>query len=183
VRDSNLIAAALDFRSCPTSNALVMEPADIWFLKTDFIDLCAEFGWPGGWPERRIPSRMCDPAMVGIGYCSSLAILFATEDPRPGGATVDPRSGGSLAGKSLLRHWAGCSSGRPGGSWPSLTARTNEIRRLHALDVSEAPRRVGRQGGRPPTRDLAPGSSGLTRQVIEVVVAPEPEASRMWRGG
>jgi hypothetical protein len=38
------------------------------------------------------------------------------------------------------------------------------------------------RGGRPPTDlDAAPGSTGLVSQVIETVVAPEPQANRMLR--
>jgi hypothetical protein len=165
-------------------------------LKTDWINLCAEFGWD----ERRIPRRMRDPTEApGIGWCGSLALLYATVDPRPGGSTVDPRSGGIIGWRRFREALGGVSQRtarriikeKPYGKSvqmvdgiPATTCTTGtEIRRLHDLDVSEAHRLAGQQGGRPPLRDQAPGSTCLanTQPIIETEVR-EPQASegRVW---
>jgi hypothetical protein len=140
-------------------------------VKTDLIDLCEELGWD----ERRIPVRMRDPTMPGMGYCSSLAVLYATVDPRPGGATVDIRSGGVIGWRRIAEALgAGCQrtarrilAGPYGGSVqrvdgvPATTVTTaNNIAYLHELYVSEIRRqaRLG-HGRRPkPAWDVTPGS-------------------------
>lgn len=157
-------------------------------MKTDWINLCDELGWE----ERRIPVRMRDPAMFGIGWCSSLAVLYATLDPRPNGATVDPRSGGLIGWKRLCEVLGGVSQrtarrilAKPyGGSVlmidgvPATTANTGtEIRRRHDLEVSEV-RRQARLGRRLPL-DAAPGSTCLmmNEPILETAVAESPDVA------
>jgi hypothetical protein len=160
----------------------------------DKIDLIAYLGLPEG----QIPRRMRDPGEEGIGFCSSLAILFEVEDPRTDGAPIDIRSGGLVGWKRFCEVLGGVSqptarrilakpfgqsvqkvAGQPGTTITTATC----IRSLHAAAVAEERRIAGRRGGRPRTRDLAPGSTGLVRQpVVETSVADtEPQPAGVLR--
>jgi hypothetical protein len=156
-------------------------------VKPDAIDLCEYLGWP----ERRIPVRWRDPTIrPGMGYCSSLAALYAAVDPRPGGATVDPRSGG-IIGWLLFAEALGDVSQRtarriqqgPYGKSvlmvdgiPATTVTTaNNIAYLHELDVSET-RRQARLGKR--VTDVSGGSGPVNSQtLVETCVGTEQQGS------
>lgn len=152
-------------------------------MKTDLIDVCELLGWP----ERRTPVRMRLPGDK-LGYCSSLAALYAAVDPRPGGATVDARSDGIIGWRRFAEALGNVSQRTarriqqgPYGEGvlmvdgiPATTVTTaNTIAYLHELDVSEA-RRQARPGGRS-TWDVTGG------QVINPsprIAAPPPRRRR-----
>lgn len=117
-------------------------------MKTDLIDLCEELGWD----ERRIPVRMREPTMHGMGYCSSLAALYATVDPRPGGETVDIRSGGVIGWRRIAEALgAGCQR------LPYLSPSANKW--LLSVVASHVQNLPLRRWGRSPT----PRSSSMSR--------------------
>jgi hypothetical protein len=146
-------------------------------LLSDEIDLCSYLGLP----ERRIPVRMRLPDDK-TGYCSSLAALFAMEDPRPGGAPIDPRSGGIVGWRAFAEALGGVSqrtarrvlagpygksvqrvAGVPGTVSNTATA----IKGLHEAAVAEERRMAGRKGGRPRACPVSAGSGRLEGAMVD----------------
>jgi hypothetical protein len=144
----------------------------------------------------RIPARM-RLRDDSTGYCSSLAILYELEDPRPGGAPIDIRSGGIIGWRALRQALGGVSqrtarrilaepygksvqrvAGQPG----TVICTATAIKALHEAAVAEERRRAGRKGGLARACPVSAGSGRLTNQFVETIVSCDDEPQpALWR--